>query len=65
MDITPDGKFLYAIGGSRLFIVERTGGAVVRTVTLGGAAWQIAMSRDGIAVISNFDFNSGWVDFVR
>ncbi len=65
VDITPDGKFLYVIGGSRLQIVERTAGAVVRTVTLGGAAWKIAMSHDGIAVISNFDFNSGWVDFVR
>ena len=65
LDITPDGKFLYVIGGSQLEIVERTAGAVVRTVTLGGAAWKIAMSQDGIAVISNFDFNSGWVDFVR
>ncbi len=65
LDITPDGKFLYVIGGSQLEIVERTAGAVVRTVTLGGAAWKIAMSHDGIAVISNFDFNSGWVDFVR
>ncbi len=65
LDITPDGKFLYVIGGSQLEIVERTAGAVVRTVTLGGSPWRIAMSRDGIAVISNFDFNSGWVDFVR
>ena len=46
-------------------IVERAAGAVVRTLTLGGAPWKIAMSRDGIAVMSNFDFNSGWVDFVR
>lgn len=67
--ITPDGKLLYVLypfpGVSRLFVHDRASGTMVREVILGGLAQRIAMSRDGIAVITNADDTDGWVDFVR
>ena len=72
--ISPDGRFLYvtlytdSATGSLLHIVDPASGAVLRRIVLGGAARRIAMSSDGIAVISNESLDAGvvgWVDFVR
>jgi hypothetical protein len=70
--ISPDGRFLYVllgsdhiVGGSKVYIVDPATGGRLRTVTLGGLARRIAMSEDGIAVISNVGAETGWVDFVR
>ena len=67
--ITPDGKFLYVLypfpDDSRLFIHDAVSGTLLRHIVLGGLAWRIAMSSDGIAVISNEGGAEGWVDFVR
>ena len=67
--VSPDGRFLYVIlgsnqivGGSRLYIVDRASGALLREVVLGGVARRIEISGDGTAVITN---EGGWVDFVR
>ena len=67
--VSPDGRFLYVIlgsdqipDGSRLYIVDRASGALLREVVLGGLARRIEMSGDGTAVITN---EAGWVDFVR
>ena len=67
--ITPDGKFLYVLypfpDDTRLFIHDAASGTLLRHIVLGGLAWRIAMSTDGIAVISNEGGAEGWVDFVR
>ena len=66
--ITPDGKFLYVIQYSRLFIHDRASGIRVREVVLDGLAQRIAMSSDGIALITSASHTVGpddWVDFVR
>ena len=67
--VSPDGRFLYVIfgsdqvpDGSRLYIVDRASGALLREVVLGGLARRIEMSGDGTAVITN---EAGWVDFVH
>ena len=65
--ITPDGKFLYAIEYSRLYIHDRASGTLVRQVTLDGSAQRIAMSSEGIALITSAAHTGwldGWVDFV-
>jgi DNA-binding beta-propeller fold protein YncE len=73
--LSPDGRFLYVIlknshilGNSRLYIVDAVSGTKVREVVLGGLTNRIAMSPDGIAVITNEGAvygEVGWVDFVR
>jgi uncharacterized protein YjdB len=70
--VSPDGRFLYVIygsdhivGGSRLYIVDRASGALLREVVLGGVARRVEMSGDGTAVITNQGEGDGWVDFVR
>ena len=65
--VTPDGKFLYVVWGAELRIVDPLSGAVVRIIDLGGEGRRIALSRDGIAAISNMDWSigEGWIDFVR
>jgi hypothetical protein len=51
--------------GSRLYIVDRASGALLREVVLGGIARRVEISDDGIAVITNEGEPDGWVDFVR
>ena len=74
LTVTPDGRFLYLIhgsteiaGGSRLYIVDRASGALLREVVLGGLARRVEVTGDGTAVITNEgEFQGdGWVDFVR
>ena len=67
MAVTPDGKFLYLVWGAELRLVDPRSGALVGTLDLGGQGGQIAVSRDGIAAITNEDWSSGagWIDFVR
>jgi uncharacterized protein YjdB len=74
LTVTPDGRFLYLIhgsseiaGGSRLYIVDRVSGALLREVVLGGLARRVEVTGDGTAVITNEgEFQGdGWVDFVR
>ena len=54
-------------GGSRLYIVDRASGALLREVVLGGLARRVEVTGDGTAVITNEgEFQGdGWVDFVR
>jgi uncharacterized protein YjdB len=73
--ISPDGRFLYVLFGtshtvdnSVVYVVDPASGTLLRRVVLGGLARRIAMSADGIAVISNEGAVAeeiGWVDFVR
>jgi sugar lactone lactonase YvrE len=73
--MSPDGRFLYVIygsshivGNSRLYLVDPASGTEVREVVLGGITNRIAMSPDGIAVVTNEGAvvgELGWVDFVR
>jgi DNA-binding beta-propeller fold protein YncE len=69
--VTPDGRFLYVLysypAESRVFIVDRASGALLREVVLGGLAQRIAMSGEGIALISSGGDagSTGWVDFLR
>jgi hypothetical protein len=75
LTVSPDGRFLYVIygnnhivDGSRLYIVDRVSGATLREIVLGGLARRIAMSAEGVAVITNEGATideAGWVDFVR
>ena len=69
--VSPDGRFLYVMRSSnidgRLYLVDAQSGAILREVVLGGVPQRIAMSADGIAVITNAGDEDvlGWVDFVR
>ena len=70
--LSPDDRFLYVlrssnhiVDGSRVYIVDPQSGALLRTVILGGLTRRIAMSSDGIAIVTNEGGEIGWVDFVR
>ncbi len=71
LTVSPDGRFLYVMRSSnidgRLYIVDAKSGATLREVVLGGVPKRIAMSADGVALITNEgDVDVfGWVDFVR
>jgi hypothetical protein len=51
----------------RLYVVDAKSGATLREVVLGGLPKRIAMSADGVAIITNEGDEDvfGWVDFVR
>jgi uncharacterized protein YjdB len=72
--LSPDDRFLYvslpsnhSVDGSKVFIVDPFSGALLRTIVLGGLSQRIAMSSDGIAIVTNDGVpgTPGWVDFVR
>ncbi len=72
--LSPDDRFLYvslpsnhSLDGSKVFIVDPFSGALLRTIVLGGLSQRIAMSSDGIAIVTNDGVpgTPGWVDFVR
>ncbi len=74
LTVSADGRFLYVIhgsteiaDGSRLYIVDRASGALLREVVLGGAARRVEVAGDGTAVVTNEgEFaGDGWVDFIR
>ena len=67
--ITPDARFLYVIDGNSVGVVDRASGAEVQKMFTAGRFRRIAMSADGIALITNegpsHEGPDGWVDFVR
>jgi WD40 repeat protein len=71
LSVSPDGRFLYVMRSSnidgRLYVVDARSGTTLREVVLGGLPKRIAMSADGVAIITNEGDTDvfGWVDFVR
>ncbi len=71
LTVSPDGRFLYVMRSAnidgRLYVVDAKSGATLREVVLGGLPKRIAMSADGVAIITNEGDEDvfGWVDFVR
>ena len=63
-----DGKFLYAVQGPTLRILQPISGMVFREVELGGALRRVTLASDGTAIVVDNDFGQGGEDhlhFVR
>jgi DNA-binding beta-propeller fold protein YncE len=62
LGLSPDGKFLYVVGGN-VRIYDRASLALLRTVTTGGGPRRVAFDPvTGIAIVTN---EGGWVDFIK
>ena len=54
-----DGKFLYAVQGPSLRILEPISGIVFREVELGGWLRRVTVASDGTAIVVDNDGRSG------